>query len=176
MKFKGTLVITDPCYIDSSDDKWSKSECGENLSVYGCKTYISKSTLYGDWGCTTFKGSKKDVTDLIDEWNRFYTDFFVKYNSSDNKESLCDEYQKKKKEILLAHSYGTFCADAGMVCVILAEELNNKDSFLKWAKEHYWCVTIIPDFDGNVEYVVDDDNVHIVGTGNKPFYTSQTSL
>lgn len=139
MKFKGTLIITDPCYIDSSNNKWDESGYGEDLSVYGCKTYISKSTLYGDWSCTTFKGSKKDV--------------------------------------LLNHSYGKFCADSGMVCVILAEELNNKDSFLEWAKEHSWCATIIPNFDGNVEYVIDNnEDAHIVGTGNKSFYTSQTGL
>lgn len=177
MKFKGTLIIADPCYIDSSDDKWDESDCGKNLSVYGCKTYISESTLYGDWRCATFKGSKEDVTDLIDEWKDFYFEFLERYLSSNDKELLKEEYKNKKKELLLNHSYGEFCADTGMVCVILAEELNNKDSFLEWVKKHSWCATIIPDFDGNVEYVIDDnDNAHIVGTGNKPFYTSQTGL
>lgn len=177
MKFKGTLIITDPCYIDTSDDKWDKSGCGENLSVYGCKTYISKSTLYGDWSCTTFKGSKEDVSDLIDRWNDFYFEFLARYDSSSDKEVLNKEYKNKEKELLLNHSYGKFCADSGMVCAILAEELNNKDSFLEWAKEHSWCATIIPDFNGNVEYVVDNnEDVHIIGTGNKPFYTSQTGL
>lgn len=177
MKFKGTLIITDPCYIDSSDDKWDKSEYGKDLSIYGCKTYISESTLYGDWTCATFKGSKEDVTDLIDEWNDFYFELLARYDSSNDKEVLKKEYKDKEKELLLNHSYGKFCADSGMVCVILAEELNNKDSFLEWTKGHSWCATIIPDFDGNVEYVIDDnDNAHIVGTGNKPFYTSQTGI
>jgi len=179
MKFKGTLIITDPCYIDSSNDKWGESGCGKDLSVYGCKTYISKSTLYGDWSCTTFKGSKEDVIDLMDKWNDFYFNFFARYNTSDDKdkELLKKEYKDKEKKFLLNHSYGMFCADSGTVCVILAEELNNKDSFLEWVKKHSWCATIIPDFDGNVEYVIDNnESVHIVGTGNKPFYTSQTGL
>lgn len=177
MKFKGTLIITDPCYIDSSNDKWDESKYGEDLSVYGCKTYISESTLYGDWSCTTFKGNKEDVIDLINKWNAFYFEFFARYNSSENKELLSKEYENKEKELLLNHSYGKFCADSGMVCVILAEELDNKNKFLEWAKEHSWCATIIPDFDGDVSYEVDEKgDAHLIGTGNKPFYTNQTGL
>ncbi len=42
---------------------------------------------------------------------------------------------------------------------------------------HDWCVTTIPDFDGEVNYYVNkQDNAHIVGIGNINFFTTQTSL
>jgi hypothetical protein len=29
-------------------------ECGKNMEVLGIETYMTRGTLYGDWGCTTF--------------------------------------------------------------------------------------------------------------------------
>lgn len=47
----------------------------------------------------------------------------------------------------------------------------------EWIASHNWCVTVIPDFDGEVEYTIDEDNeVHIIGTGNIGFYTSQSGF
>ena len=47
----------------------------------------------------------------------------------------------------------------------------------KWIASHDWCVTTIPDFDGEVNYYVDKQgNAHIVGIGNVNFFTIQTSL
>ena len=52
---------------------------------------------------------------------------------------------------------------------------NEKDFGLP--ASHDWCVTTIPDFDGEVNYYVDkQDNAHIVGIGNINFFTTQTSL
>lgn len=41
---------------------------------------------------------------------------------------------------------------------------------------HPWCVTVIENFDGDVEYTVDERGAHIVGMGNINFYTSQSGL
>lgn len=48
MKFKGDIIITDPCYIikDNSDD-WNKCGWGENMGILGFTTYISEYTLCG---------------------------------------------------------------------------------------------------------------------------------
>ena len=100
MHFKGTIVITDPCYIikenpikypnekdfglpasisskpfkdystpeelaykaaldkyykeSSKYDDWDKCDYGENMEVLGIHNYISESTIYGDWSCTTY--------------------------------------------------------------------------------------------------------------------------
>ena len=64
MKFKGTIIITDPCYImraehhgttPITEDDWEACDCGQNMEVLGIKHYICESTIYGDWGCTTYK-------------------------------------------------------------------------------------------------------------------------
>ena len=52
MKFKGNIIITDPCYIVKDSD-WEKCDCGNNMEVLGFRTFISESTIYGDWSCTT---------------------------------------------------------------------------------------------------------------------------
>lgn len=55
MKFKGDIIITDPCYIirENSDD-WTKCGCGDFMENLGIKNYLCRDTIYGDWSCTTF--------------------------------------------------------------------------------------------------------------------------
>ena len=54
MKFKGTIVITDPCYLihgmseEINHQLWYESGYGEDLSVFGFSQWISDSTIYGD--------------------------------------------------------------------------------------------------------------------------------
>ena len=72
MKFKGTIVITDPCYLDNRADKldlWEASDYGENLSVFGCSQWISEGTIYGDWSCTTYKGDKEKLSEFFKKAN-----------------------------------------------------------------------------------------------------------
>lgn len=38
MKFKGTIIITDPCYITSSHDDWRKCSYGDNMEAFGNKS------------------------------------------------------------------------------------------------------------------------------------------
>ena len=45
MKFKGTIIITDPCYITSSHDDWRKCSYGDNMEAFGINHYITESTL-----------------------------------------------------------------------------------------------------------------------------------
>lgn len=35
-------------------DDWDRCMCGYDMSVLGLKTYLTDSTVYGDWSCTTF--------------------------------------------------------------------------------------------------------------------------
>ena len=44
MYFKGTIIITDPCYVIKSRD-WESSNYGRNLR--GFQGYITEYTLYG---------------------------------------------------------------------------------------------------------------------------------
>ena len=43
-----------------NEDDWEKSDLGENMEVLGIHTYISHSTLYGDWSCTTYNSDTKE--------------------------------------------------------------------------------------------------------------------
>ena len=59
MKFKGDIIITDPCYIirkenELTDDDWDACDWGDNMGVLGLTHSISRSTLYGDWSCTVY--------------------------------------------------------------------------------------------------------------------------
>lgn len=187
MRFKGTIVITDPCYLDNDMpetpgfDWWKEVGYGENLEVSGFTNYISEDTLYGDWSCSTYKGTKEEVSDKILEWDRYYLNFFNEYNTTEDpktKEILLEEYKAKKEELQKENLLGDFCADAGMVCVVYLDEvLAFNPNFKKWAEEHSWCATIIENFDGDVRYVVDDNgDAHIQGMGNINFYTSQSGF
>ena len=73
---------------------------------------------------------------------------------------------------------GNFCADSGWVSVFNLDNVREYNSDIdKWIASHDWCVTTIPDFDGDVNYYVDKQNdAHIVGIGNINFFTTQTSL
>ncbi len=155
MKFKGTIIITDPSYIIRENTKdWDKCNYGENFENLGITHYISEPTIYGDWSCTTYKAAEpyKIVNELAESYR-------------DNK-----EYSIKNKAI------GEFCADAGMVAVFLLNEIvkYNSDAY-NFIFDYSRCVTIIPDFDGEVEYYVDLNNeAHIIGIGNINFFTTQT--
>lgn len=69
MKFKGDIIITDPCYIirekyngidPITDDDWDACEYGEKMEVLGIHNYICRDTLYGDWSCTTYNSDTEE--------------------------------------------------------------------------------------------------------------------
>lgn len=192
MKFKGTIIITDPCYVvkkcleknpypfpwtsdlidspnidemikqytewEDTHDDWNKCEYGSNMEALGISTYFTENTLYGDWGCTTYK---------------------IEENPYDVINGVL-EAQKRKELYKVKHStiLGEFCADSGQVSVFLLDEVRKYNPDIdKWIEKHDWCVTTIPDFDGEVNYYVDKTgDAHIVGTGNINFFTVQTEL
>lgn len=94
---------------------------------------------------------------------------------------MAESYAKEEHEINfppVTSELGKFCADAGLVAVFLLDEVRKYNPDIdKWIKEHPWCVTTIEDFDGNVEYYLDENtDAHIYGIGNINFFTIQTSL
>ena len=214
MYFKGTVVITDPCYIIKKNpikypnekdfglpasisskpfkdystpeelaykaalDKyykesrkyndWDKCNYGENMEVLGIYNYISESTIYGDWSCTTYQ-TEEEPKELLESILRVLNDNLEDGEYEDDESSVFCE----SKDI------GGFCADAGLVGVFLLDEiLAYNPEWKSWIEEHSWCATIIEDFKGEVEYYIDkvDGEAHIVGTGNINFYTAQTSI
>ena len=186
MKFKGTIIITDPCYvvkkcldenpypfpwtsdlIDSPNideliaqytkwkeehDDWDKCDCGQKMEALGINTYFTENTIYGDWGCGTYK---------VDE---------DPYKLIDRLIETSDEYKCLK--------IGSFCADSGQVSVFLLDEVRKYNPDIdKWIEKHDQCVTTIPNFNGEVNYYVDKNGeAHIVGIGNINFLTAQIDL
>lgn len=66
MKFKGTIVITDPCYLGCGNEKlddnwWEESDYGEHLEKFGFTTYITEGTLIGDWSWHTYEKETKNI-------------------------------------------------------------------------------------------------------------------
>ena len=191
MHFKGTIIITDPCYIvkkctkknphpfpltevniknpnikemikqynewEDSHDDWRKCRYGTNMEALGISTYFTESTIYGDWGCSTYK-IEENPYEVVDN-------FVEAYENEEDYEIECSKL-------------GDFCADAGLVSVFLLNEVRKYNPDIdKWIEEHSWCVTTIPNFDGEVNYYVDKSNeAHIVGIGNINFFTAQTEL
>ena len=191
MYFKGTIIITDPCYIvkkcteknphpfpwtevniknpnikemvkqynewEDSHDDWKKCKYGTNMEALGISTYFTESTIYGDWGCSTYK---------------------IEENPYEVVNNFVEAYENEEEYEIKCSKLGDFCADAGLVSVFLLNEVRKYNPDIdKWIEEHSWCVTIIPDFDGEVNYYVDKSNeAHIVGIGNINFFTAQTEL
>ena len=191
MKFKGTIIITDPCYIvkkctkknpypfpwttenikapnieemvkkynewEDAHDDWTKCMYGRNMEALGIEYYFTESTLYGDWGCTTYKIKENPYTVI----NKFA-----------ESENTGEDYG------ISCSKLGEFCADAGLVAVFLLDEVRKYNPDIdEWIASHDWCVTTIPDFDGEVNYYVDKQgSAHIVGIGNINFFTIQVDL
>lgn len=60
MYFDGDIIITDPCYVASYSD-WADSDDENNyLSAIGLTTAMMRSTIYGDWSCTTYNTDTKE--------------------------------------------------------------------------------------------------------------------
>lgn len=185
MKFKGTIIITDPCYIIDNDNDWEKGDYGYNMESHGIYNYITKETTYGDWSCNTYatKNPKKAVDDLA-SIVKYFDDKYEEYGgykvvTEEQYKALCDECDARRDALNLeTENLGRFCADAGLVSVFLLDEVKAYNPYIeKWIEEHPWCVTTIEDFDGDVEYYEDEvGDAHIIGIGSVNFFTTQTGL
>jgi hypothetical protein len=168
MYFKGTIIITDPCYLDieNVEDKLEG---------------LFEETGYGDWSCTTFKDTP-EATALYNDYSREYLTFFTAYNfgpqSPEEKEVMLNEYMEKHQAFIHSEAVlGQFCADGGMVCVALLDDVMKLNPEFSYDEESHW-ITVIPNFEGDVVIDWDDstDSSKVIGKGNINFYTAQTGL
>lgn len=165
MKIKtknATLVITDPCYIK-----------------HGAYCLMKRNTIYGDWSCMVFPGNLEENSKTVEEWAEIYIDFFNEYNftgkSSEEKKKLYDEFESKRDAWIKDKGIlGEFCADSGMVGVFDWNYMDDEDR--EWCKSHPWCATIIENWTGEVDIKVIDESVHVVGYGDRPFFSAQTGF
>lgn len=186
MKFKGDIIITDPCYIidRDKDDDWDKCGYGERMQVFGINTFLTSSTEYGDWSCTTVRDEPK-TEKFIDELNEEYLKFFADYNNeavyenSKNRQLMLEEYKANRESKIKANAdifLGEFCADAGLVSVFLLDEVLKYNPKFDYHTNRPWTTTLIKDFDGEIEITHRGEEVSVVGKGNVNFYTTQTGF
>ena len=175
----GDIIITDPCYIIKKDSEdWRKCDYGDNMAALGLTNYISESTRYGDWSCSTWSTPRKDVEAQLEELNalgRARWELMKQYGEDSVQAKIYDD--KIADASLNIEKIGHFCADAGMVAVFLLDEVLKYNPDFDYHINREWTTTLIKDFDGEVNYYVDnEDDARIIGVGNINFFTSQVGI
>lgn len=154
MKFKGDIIITDPCYIiKKNSGDWGKCGYGDNMKALGIENYLCRDTIYGDWSCTTFNSDTKEAIGefcadagmvavfLLDEVLAYNPDFDF-YETKPWTTTLIKDFDGDI-EINIIHIEGVYDDDT--------EWHSNGD---KW----------------------EDNEVRVIGKGNINFETHQTGL
>ena len=175
MKFKGKLIITDPCYITKDEDWDDPYEC--TLSSNGV-TAISEHTGIGDgsWNAYLTESDPYQVVHELQEW--IDKNYPGEEAPSEEKDAFYDGFDKQVA-IYVKDTLGGFCADAGMSCVA---ELDSLVAYNPEAQEfidnHDWCVAELPEFDGEVDDLRiffpgtwEHEQLVFVGKGNYNFFT-----
>ena len=185
MYFKGTIVITDPCYIikenpikcpNEKDFGLPASIISKPFKDYSTPEelaykaaldyYFSESRKYDDWGKCDY-GENMEVlgihnyiseSTIYGDWS--CTTYQTEEEPKELLESILRILKDDKREELDTFDgdtyIGRFCADAGLVGVFLLDEiLAYNPDWKSWIEEHPWCATIIEDFEGEVEYYID---------------------
>ena len=154
MKFKGDIIITDPCYIirDNTDD-WSKCNYGDDMENLGIKNYLCRDTIYGDWSCTTFNSDTKECIGrvcadtgmvavfLLDEVHKYNPEF--------------DWYESRPWTTTLIKDF-----DGDVRIDVIHTEGIYENNTKYYKKGDKW----------------EDDSVVVVGVGNINFETRQTGF
>lgn len=169
-EFDGDVIITDPCYVmrhedgritQLTEDDWGACDCGENMEVLGFTNYMTRDTLYGDWGCTTYDMDTKQPIGRFCADAGLVSVFLLK-------EVL--EYNPMYRDYKDPEDYSVTC-------------IKDFKGTVQFVVEHQEGV-----YEDTTDYhkagqTWEDFSVHVVGHGinkktGKPinFYTSQTSL
>lgn len=152
MRFKGDIIITDPCYI-CKDEDWGKCGYGDNMEVLGIENYICRDTIYGDWSCTTFNS---DTGEKIGEFCAdagmvavFLLNEVLKYNPD------FDYHIARPWTTTLIKDF-----DGEVNFEVLHAEGEYEEDTEYWSKGDKW----------------EDDEVQVIGKGNINFVGKQTGL
>lgn len=153
MRFKGDIIITDPYYVCKPND-WEYSDFGEDLSLLGFTTWISRDTIYGDWLCTVFKeGTEEELGEFCADTGKvavMLLDEVLKYNPD------FDYHINKAWTAALIKDF-----DGEIDFEVVHEEgVYEEDTEWGAKKGDKW----------------ENDSVRVIGKGNINFFTLQTGL
>jgi hypothetical protein len=99
----------------------------------------------------------------------------IRFNNDDIRNMLGDYWVPNREKVVTA-TYNTVLA-YGMVAVFLLDEVLKYNPDFDYHINREWTTTLIKDFDGEINYYVDDeDDAHIIGVGNVNFFTTQTGF
>ena len=153
IQFRGKrdIVITDPSYLHLSNPQ------------------ISSPTIYGDWICTVCAG-EFNMNNIKSYQEKLME--VIKISDTEIASRKWREYKTRwEKENKI---YGTFTADTGEVGVFFYDNLTPEGK--QFIKDHPICATIIPEFSGSIYIYEIDNEIYVVGIGDKPFYSFQSGL
>lgn len=154
MRFKGNIYITDPGYIALSED-WADDEgfdpTDEAINCPEFTDYIFKSTGIGD-------GS----------W-QVYELLSCQYDRIAAIQKIIEHGDYEKYNVI-----GEFCVDSASACIVYQHEADDYNpSFITEFQDKTHCLTLIENFDGEIEaYYDSDDELHFIGIGNICFFTA----
>lgn len=188
MKFKGNIIITDPCYIIKEcleenpypcpwDKKYMDSPYRDEL----IKQYKKWEDAHNDWKkCESGQNMKALGISHYICADTIYGDWScTAYKITEDPYKVIDSFVENGKDCgVNYHKLGNFCADVGMVAVFDLDEVRKYNPNIdEWIASHNWCITTITDFDGEVNYHIDKQGyAHIIGIGNINFFTVQTGI
>ena len=216
MKFKGDIIITDPCYVvkkrhdywnDPTYPKWKDFMVDDTLKLIDStedfinaskdeeqkkfrKIWIRCCREAFDLAELEWQKSHKDL--MKDDWEdcNFGEDMSaLGFNTFISEDTLYGDWSCKTYETGSNKELGEFCADAGMVCVLLLDEVLKYNPDFDYHIKRQHTTTLIKGFDGDIHTEVvsainhditgeDEDDVEeelrVIGVGNINFYTTQT--
>lgn len=189
MKFKGTIIITDPCYVikECTEENpypfpWTSGLINSPNIDELIAQYTKWKEEHDDWHKCNY-GANMEALGIYNYFTEdtIYRDWSCTvYKVDENPYDVINGVIEAQGESYKINPsiLGDFCADAGLVSVFLLDEVREYNPNIdKWIEEHDWCVTKISDFDGDIQYYIDKaGDAHIVGIGNINFFTTQTAL
>ncbi len=164
------IIITDPCYI-AKDEDWVDG------GIFDFETSTINSPIFTDyiWDDTGVGDGRWEVLEVEKRFNEaslmnFIDDYEMallnadEFPEDEKIQKTLNELESQIKEI------GTFTADSGCTGVFLLDEvLTYNPDFLTGLSNH--CFTIIKEFSGRITLRKTIEYFHILGIGNKIFYT-----
>jgi len=177
IKFKGDIIITDPCYVvrkrdESTRPKWKDFHIHSNIREYEDydeATGISEEFNKRDKKLTEANAKwERENPDDWDDFSRAMHDTGIKNYIMDSTgvgDWSCETVNKDTGEII-----GRFCADSGEVGVFLLEDILRYNPSFDYHLTKPFTTTLIKDFNGEVWLEIGDNTV-VKGKGNVNFFT-----
>lgn len=148
-KYKGDIIITDPCYLLTEDDERDFNYTNIFSSI------IYRDTIYGDWSCHVFKDGIKDEEHVLGQFCADGGEVCV---------VLAEEVEKHNPKFFETHKDWTYT------------RIKNFDGEVRFEVEHTKGIYEDTTKYHNAGDTWEDFLVYVVGRGNINFISSQTGL